>query len=708
MDQKWVGGDKANATAAEAFLLLKTKLSLSDFRKEKHGGKTMTKTINVAQLSINTIRTLTLDAVEKAQHGHPGMPMGAAPMAYSLWKHFLNVNPENPNWFNRDRFVLSAGHGSTLIYSLLHLTGFDVTIEDLKNFRRLGSKTPGHPEYGVTPGIEATTGPLGQGIPASVGLAMAERHLAASYNREGFPVVDHYTYTICGDGDLMEGVSYEAASLAGHLKLGRLIVLYDSNDICLDGGLELAFSENIQQRFESMNWQYMKVEDGNDVDAIAKAIEEAKADETRPTIIEIKTVIGYGSSLQGTNNAHSDPMGKEEVAKTKKFYNWNYEEAFYVPEEVYADYATIRERGKQKEQEWNQLFSQYEAHYPELAQELKRIMEGQLPENWDEHLSSYEEGSSLATRVAGSEVLNAFVKRIPEFVGGSADLDSSTKTRLKEEIDFGNDRYGGRNIRFGVREFAMGAIANGLALHSLRPFVSTFFVFSDYLRPAIRLAALMGLPVTYVFTHDSVAVGQDGPTHEPVEQLASFRAMPGLTVIRPADANETKAAWKVAVEQTDRPTMLVLGRQNVPTLKDSDTLAEEGVRRGAYVISKAEGAPVGILVAAGSEVSLAINAQKELAKEGIYVNVVSMPSWDLFEKQSQKYKEGVLPSNLQTRLTIEMGSKLGWREYASTNGAVMSIDSFGESGPGEEVIAKFGFTVENVVDNFKQLLANVR
>lgn len=666
----------------------------------------LTTTTDISQLSINAIRTLTLDAVERAQHGHPGMPMGAAPMAYVLWKKFMNINPENPNWFNRDRFVLSAGHGSTLLYSLLHLTGFDVSIEDLKNFRQVGSKTPGHPEYGITPGVEVTTGPLGQGIASSVGLAIAERYLAETYNREGYPIVDHYTYTICGDGDLMEGVSYEACSLAGHLKLGRLIVLYDSNNISLDGGLDLAFSENIQQRFESMNWQYLKVEDGNDIDAIAKAIEEAKADETRPTLIEIKTIIGYGSSLQGTNDAHSDPMGKEEVARTKQFYNWNYEEEFYVPEEVYADYATIKERGKEKEQEWNELFKQYEEAHPELAKELTRIIEGKLPENWDAELPTYEEGSSLATRVASSEVLNVLAKHLPEFVGGSADLDSSTKTRLKDYVDFGNDSYAGRNIRFGVREFAMGTIANGLALHSLRPFVSTFFVFSDYLRPAIRLAALMEIPVTYVFTHDSIAVGQDGPTHEPVEQLASYRAMPNLTVIRPADANETKAAWKVAVEQTDRPTMLVLGRQNLPTLKDTDKLAEEGVRKGAYVISKSEGEAVGLLIATGSEVSLAINAQKELAKEGIHVNVVSMPSWDLFEKQSEEYKESVLPSALQTRLTIEMGSKLGWREYAGANGAVMSIDTFGESGPGEELIEKYGFTTENVVMKFKELLSN--
>ncbi|AXI10525.1 transketolase [Oceanobacillus zhaokaii] len=664
-----------------------------------------TSTSSISELSINTIRTLTIDSVEKAQHGHPGMPMGAAPMAYSLWKNVMNINPENPKWFNRDRFVLAAGHGSNLLYNLLHLSGFDVTIDDLKNTRQWGSKTPGHPEYGITPGVEATTGPLGQGIPVSVGLALAERHLAETYNRSEFPIVDHYTYTICGDGDLMEGVSYEAASLAGHLKLGRLIVLYDSNNISLDGGLDLSFSEDIKKRFESYNWQYLHVEDGNNIEAITKAIEAAKADENRPTLIEVKTIIGYGSpSLQGTNDAHSDPLGKEEIGRTKKFYNWNYEEDFHVPAEVYEDFSSIKENGKIKESEWKSLLDRYQANYPELATEFKRIIAGDLPQNWDANLPSYNENNTLATRVAASETLNALAKNISELVGGSADLDSSTRTRLKAYEDMNSLDYAGRNIRFGVREFAMGAIANGLALHNLRPFVSTFFVFSDYLRPAIRLASLMELPVTYVFTHDTIAVGQDGPTHQPIEQLASFRAMPGLSVIRPADANETKEAWKIAVKQKENPTMLVLGRQGLPTLKDSETLAATGVQKGAYVISKAKEEAVGILIAAGSEVSLAIQAQEQLVSEGIFVDVVSMPSWDLFEKQSEAYKESVLPRSLQKRLTIEMGSKLGWREYAGNNGAVMSIDMFGASAPGNRVIEEYGFTIENVVKNFKSLL----
>lgn len=659
----------------------------------------------VSELSINTIRTLTIDSVEKAQHGHAGMPMGAAPMAYSLWKKIMNINPSNPSWFNRDRFVLSAGHGSNLLYNLLHLSGFDVTIEDLKNTRQWGSKTPGHPEYGVTPGVEATTGPLGQGIPVSVGMALAERHLAKTYNKSDFPIVDHYTYTICGDGDLMEGVSYEAASLAGHLKLGRLIVMYDSNDISLDGGLDLSFSDDIKKRFESYNWQYLSVEDGNDIEAITKAIEEGKTDTERPSLIEIKTVIGYGSpTLQGTHDAHSDPLGLEEIKRTKKFYNWDYEEEFHVPEEVYKDFSSIKENGIAKEEAWNHLFDVYQDEYPELAGELKRIIDGRLLAGWDGDLPVYTEADTLATRVAASETLNTLARSITELVGGSADLDSSTKTRLKEYVDLNSNDYSGRNIRFGVREFAMGAIANGLALHHMRPFISTFFVFSDYLRPAIRLASLMKLPVTYVLTHDTIAVGQDGPTHQPIEQLAAFRAMPGLSVIRPADANETRESWKIAVEQKGNPTMLVLGRQGLPTLSGTCNLAVEGVRKGAYIVSEAAGEATGILIAAGSEVSLSIKAQSRLAEEGIFVNVVSMPSWDLFDKQSEGYHESVLPSKLQKRLTVEMGSKLGWREYAGSEGAVMSIDKFGASAPGNEVIEKYGFTVENVVKKFKELL----
>ncbi|API93610.1 MULTISPECIES: transketolase [unclassified Virgibacillus] len=660
---------------------------------------------HVANLSINTIRTLTIDSVERAQHGHPGMPMGAAPMAYSLWKHVMNMNPKNPDWFNRDRFVLSAGHGSMLQYCLLHLAGYDLPLEELKNFRQLGSKTAGHPEFGVTPGVEVTTGPLGQGIPACVGLALAERHLAATYNREGYPIVDHYTYTICGDGDLMEGISYEAASLAGHLKLGRLIVLYDSNDISLDGELALSFSEDIKQRFESCHWQYLYVEDGNDVEGIKQAILEAKAEKDRPTIIEIKTKIGYGApTIEGKSDAHSDPIGIEEIKRAKAFYKWNYEEDFYVPEGVYEDFRSIQENGSKKEEQWNELFRQYEQAHPELAVELKRVIAGELPENWDEDLPVYKEGNTLATRASASEVQQALANHFPELVGGSADLNASTKTRLQAFADLTEQDYAGRNISFGVREFAMGAIANGMARHYLKPFVSTFFVFSDYLRPAIRLSALMGLPVTYVFTHDSVAVGQDGPTHQPVEHLASFRAMPNITVVRPADANETKEAWKIAVAQKDRPTILVLGRQNVPTLKATEEKGQIGVAKGAYVISEAKEAPQGILIAAGSEVHLALKAQDALAAEGIFVNVVSMPSWDLFDKQTEEYKESVLPSSLQARLSIEMGSKVGWKEYTGCKGAVMSIDSFGVSGPGEQVIEQFGFTVENVVKNFKGLL----
>lgn len=661
-------------------------------------------TQTITDLSINTIRTLTIDSVEKAQHGHAGMPMGAAPMAYALWKNFLNVNPLNPNWFNRDRFVLAAGHGSNLLYNLLHLTGFDVSIEDIKTSRQWGSKTPGHPEYGHTPGVEATTGPLGQGIPVTVGMAIAERYLAETYNREGFPVVDHYTYTICGDGDLMEGVSYEAASLAGHLGLGRLIVLYDSNDISLDGDLSISFSEDIKKRFEAMKWQYLRVEDGNDVSQVVNAIKEAQLEENRPTLIEVKTTIGFGSpTLQGTHKAHSNPLGREEIKRTKEYLGWKYEEEFYVPAEVYENFRSVRENGIRKEAEWDQLFTRYEVAYPEEANELKRIMNGDLPENWDANLPKFTEGESLATRASASKVLNALADVFPELVGGAADLNSSTQAKLNNYGDFNINNYGGRNVWFGVREFAMGAIANGMALHYLKPFVSTFFVFSDYLRPAIRLAALMKLPVTYVFTHDSVAVGADGPTHQPVEHLASFRAMPGLSVIRPADANEAREAWKIAISQKDTPTMLVLGRQNKPTLIETSKLAANGVAKGAYVISPAHGEATGILIAAGSEVSLAIHAQKELANESIYVNVVSMPSWDLFEEQTSEYKETVLPSHLTKRLSIEMGSKLGWREYVGSKGAVMSIDTFGTSAPGDEVIEKYGFTVENVVKQFKKL-----
>lgn len=662
----------------------------------------------IEDLSIATIRTLSIDAIEKANSGHPGMPMGAAPMTYTLWTQFMNHNPKNPNWFNRDRFVLSAGHGSALLYSLLHLAGYGVSMEDLKNFRQWGSKTPGHPEFGHTSGVEATTGPLGQGIAMAVGMAMAERHLAATYNKEELEIVNHFTYSVCGDGDLMEGVSAEAASLAAHLKLGRLVVLYDSNDISLDGELNLSFSENVEDRFKAYGWQVIRVEDGNNLEEIAKALEEAKADLDRPTLIEVKTIIGYGSpNMAGKSDVHGAPLGADELKLTKEAYKWTFEEDFHVPQEVYEHFrSVIVEAGEKKEQEWNQLFAQYKEKYPELAQQFELAAAGKLPEGWEQQLPSYEVGSSLASRASSGEALNAVAKAVPFFFGGSADLAGSNKTTIKGAGDFQAAHYNGRNIWFGVREFAMGAALNGMALHGgLKVFGGTFFVFSDYLRPAIRLAALMKLPVTYVFTHDSIAVGEDGPTHEPVEQLPSLRVMPDLSVIRPADGNETAAAWRLAVESTDKPTVLVLTRQNLPTLEGTKENAYEGVSKGAYVVSPAgKDQADALLLATGSEVSLAVEAQKVLASEGIHATVVSMPSWDRFEAQSAEYKESVIPKSVKKRVAIEMASTLGWERYTGDEGTVIGIDRFGASAPGELVMKEYGFTVENVVANVKKLL----
>ncbi|MGG3842005.1 transketolase [Anoxybacillus kestanbolensis] len=664
-------------------------------------------THSIEQLSIAAIRTLSIDAIEKANSGHPGMPMGAAPMAYTLWTKFMNHNPRNPKWFNRDRFVLSAGHGSMLLYSLLHLSGYDVTMEDIKQFRQWGSKTPGHPEYGHTPGVEATTGPLGQGIAMAVGMAMAERHLAATYNKDNFEIINHFTYAICGDGDLMEGVSAEAASLAGHLKLGRLIVLYDSNDISLDGELNLSFSESVEQRFKAYGWQYIRVEDGNNIEEIAQAIAEAQKDLERPTLIEVKTIIGYGSpNKAGTADVHGAPLGRDEIKLTKEAYKWTFEEDFYVPNEVYAHFEkVVKEAGEKKEAEWNALFAEYEKAYPDLAKQLRMAIDGKLPEGWEKALPVYAEGKSLATRASSGEVLNAIAKVVPQFLGGSADLAGSNKTLIKGAGNFLPESYDGRNIWFGVREFAMGAALNGMALHGgVKVYGGTFFVFSDYLRPAIRLAALMGLPVTYVFTHDSIAVGEDGPTHEPIEQLASLRAMPNVCVIRPADANETAAAWRLAVESTNRPTALVLTRQNLPTLATTAERAYEGVKKGAYVVSEAQGEVQALLLASGSEVSLAVEAQKALASEGIHVSVVSMPSWDRFEAQPAEYKESVIPKHVKKRLAIEMGSSLGWERYTGDEGDILAIDRFGASAPGEKIMQEYGFTVENVVARVKALL----
>jgi transketolase len=663
---------------------------------------------SIEQLSINTIRTLSIDAIEKANSGHPGMPMGAAPMAYTLWTKFMNHNPKNPSWFNRDRFVLSAGHGSMLLYSLLHLSGYDVTMDDIKQFRQWGSKTPGHPEYGHTPGVEATTGPLGQGIAMAVGMAMAERHLAATYNRDNYNIIDHFTYVICGDGDLMEGISSEAASLAGHLKLGKLIVLYDSNDISLDGELNLSFSEDIKGRFTSYGWQYIRVNDGNNIEEISKAIEEAQADLTRPTLIEVKTTIGFGSpNKAGTSDVHGAPLGEEEVKLTKEALEWRYEEDFYVPHEVYEHFQkAVIEKGKKKEEEWNHLFEDYKKAFPELGRQLEDAIAGKLPEGWEQHLPVYEAGKSVATRSSSGEVLNAIAKQVPQFLGGSADLAGSNKTLIKGASNFTHEDYAGRNLWFGVREFAMGAALNGMALHGgLKVYGGTFFVFSDYLRPAIRLAALMGLPVTYVFTHDSIAVGEDGPTHEPIEQLASLRAMPNLSVIRPADGNETAAAWRLALESLSTPTALVLTRQNLPTLEGTAELAYEGVKKGAYIISKAKKeTPDALLLASGSEVQLAVKAQKELSKEGIEVSVISMPSWDRFEAQPDSYKDSVIPKNVKKRLAIEMAASLGWERYTGDEGEILAIDRFGASAPGEKIIEEYGFTVENVVARVKSML----
>jgi len=664
---------------------------------------------NTDQLSINAIRTLSIDAIEKAKSGHPGMPMGAAAMAYTLWTRYMNHNPKNPEWFNRDRFVLSAGHGSMLLYSLLHLSGYDLTMEDIKNFRQWGSRTPGHPEYGHTPGVEATTGPLGQGIAMAVGMAMAERHLASVYNKDHFNIIDHYTYSICGDGDLMEGVSAEAASLAAHLKLGRLIVLYDSNDISLDGDLDKAFTESVEMRFKAYGWQYIRVEDGNNLEEIAKALELAKQDLDHPTLIEVKTVIGYGSpNKSGKSAVHGAPLGEDELKLTKEAYKWTFDEDFHVPNEVYNRFRElVQDQGEKKEQEWNELYKEYEKQYPELAKQLSLAIRGELPEGWDQELPVYEVGKSLASRASSGETLNALTNRVPSIIGGSADLASSNNTMIKGSGDFMPGSYEGRNVWFGVREFAMGAAMNGMALHGgLKVFGGTFFVFSDYLRPAIRLAALMNLPVTYVFTHDSIAVGEDGPTHEPIEQLPSLRAMPNLSIIRPADGNETVAAWKVAITSKDRPTALVLTRQGLPTIEGTKELAEDGVKRGAYVISKSQkDTPDAILLASGSEVHLAVQAQKTLREKGIDVSVVSMPSWDRFEQQDQLYKDSVLPPNVRKRLGIEMASSFGWERYVGLDGDILAIDRFGASAPGGKVIEEYGFTVQNVVEKVKQMLS---
>ncbi len=663
----------------------------------------------IEQLAINTIRTLSIDAVEKANSGHPGLPMGAAPMALKLWTKHLRHNPKNPAWFNRDRFILSAGHGSMLLYSLLHLSGYDLSLADLKSFRQWNSKTPGHPEYGHTPGVEATTGPLGQGFAMAVGMAIAERHLAAQYNKDRFLMINHFTYCLCSDGDLMEGVAAEAASLAGHLKLNRLIVLYDSNDISLDGKLEMSFSEDVKKRFLAYGWQFLRIENGNDLDLIDNALAIARDNTSQPTLIEIKTTIGYGApNKAGSSAAHGAPLGKEEAKAAKKFYQWPYTDDFHVPDIVY-DYfdKAVVHKGEQLESQWNDLFINYQREYPELSQSLDTAISGKTPLGWDVQLPVYLPGVPIASRSASGEVMNILSKNIPAFFGGSADLASSNKTLIKNAGDFSATNYGGKNIWFGVREFAMGAALNGLCLHGgLKVYGATFFIFSDYLRPAMRLAALMKLPVTYVFTHDSIAVGEDGPTHEPIEQLAALRAMPNFNVIRPADGNETVTAWKIALESTRMPTALILSRQDLVTLAGTKETAEDGVRRGAYIISCAKSDhPQVLLMASGSEVTLAIDAQRVLAQDNIDATVISFPSWNLFEAQEISYQEMILPPQVTVRIAIEMGSPQGWERYVGPNGRILAIDSFGSSAPAKVLLKEYGFTVENIVSKVKKLLA---
>lgn len=665
-------------------------------------------TLQADQLAINTIRTLSIDAIEKANSGHPGLPMGAAPMAYTLWTKQMQHNPKNPKWFNRDRFVLSAGHGSMLLYSLLHLGGYDLPMDEIKNFRQWNSLTPGHPEFGHTAGVEATTGPLGQGIAMAVGMAMAEAHLAGVYNKPEHSIVDHYTFALCGDGDLMEGVSAEAASLAGHLQLDKLIVLYDSNDISLDGDLNKSFSDNTAERFKAYGWNYILVDDGNDIEAINSAIEKAKTHKGQPTLIEIKTIIGFGSpNKSGKSSSHGAPLGVDEVLLTKQAYQWENED-FFVPEEVYETFKEAAKiQGEEAESVWNEQFQAYKQAYPELSTQLEKAINRELPEDFDAEIKAFEPGKSVATRSSSGDVINALAKKLPSFFGGSADLAGSNKTTIKDAGDFSATERAGRNIWFGVREFAMGAALNGMALHGgLHVFGGTFFVFSDYVRPAVRLSALMGLPVTYVFTHDSIAVGEDGPTHEPIEHLAALRAMPNLSVIRPADANESAAAWKLAVSSKNKPTALVLSRQNLPVLDVDANAIYTGVEKGAYVVEKADKEVAdALLLATGSEVQLAVAAKKALASEGIDVTVVSMPDLGRFDEQDAAYKESVLPKNVTKRLAIEMASSFGWHKYVGFEGDVLAIDRFGASAPGETVIEEYGFTVNNVVEKVKALMA---
>lgn len=657
------------------------------------------------ELSVNTIRFLAADAVQKANSGHPGLPLGAAPMAYVLWSRFLSFNPKDPAWINRDRFILSAGHGSALLYSLLHLSDYDLPMEELKRFRQLGSKTPGHPESMLTPGIEVTTGPLGQGFGNGVGAAIAEEFVAAKFNKPDHKLTDHYTYAIVSDGDLMEGVASEAASLAGHLKLGKLIYLYDDNEISLDGPTSLAFTEDVIARFNAYGWHTLTVKDGNDLAAIEQAILDARAETERPSLIAVKTIIGYGSPMQGTSKVHGNPLGEENLRKTKEHFGWNPEVSFYVPDEVRQYMLEAGKRGEKQQQVWTELFESYQKKYPDEARLFDMSFKGELPDSWDEGFPVFKTDEPLATRQASGKVLEAIRNAVPWILGGSADLASSNDTPTKGDVSFQPGRYYESNIWFGVREHGMGAILNGMASHyGVRVYGGTFLTFSDYMRGAIRLAALTEAPVTYIFTHDSVALGEDGPTHQPVEQITALRCIPNLTVIRPADANETAEAWRIAVKREKGPVALILSRQKLPVLDQERYAAAANLKKGAYVLSDSAGEPTVLLVATGSEVQLALAAQEQLKKDNIEARVVSMPSWELFEKQEQAYKDTVFPPSLKKRLAIEAGVTLGWYKYVTSEGDVIGLDRYGESGPGEEVLKELGFTVEHVVDRAKALL----
>ncbi|PMB25514.1 transketolase [Fischerella thermalis] len=665
-------------------------------------------TQTLEELCINSIRFLAIDAVEKAKSGHPGLPMGAAPMAFVLWDKFMRFNPKNPKWFNRDRFVLSAGHGCMLQYALLYLTGYDsVTLDDIKQFRQWGSKTPGHPENFETPGVEVTTGPLGQGIANAVGLAMAEAHLAAKFNKPDAKIVDHYTYVILGDGCNMEGVSGEACSLAGHLGLGKLIALYDDNHISIDGSTDISFTEDVGKRFEAYGWHVQAVSDGDtNLEAIHQAIAAAKAVTDKPSLIKVRTTIGYGSpNKANTAGVHGAALGGDEVAATRNNLGWEHE-PFVIPEDALKHFRKAVDRGAEYESQWNKTFADYKAKYPQEAAEFERQISGKLPEGWEKALPTYEVGSkALATRKTSEITLNALAPVLPEMIGGSADLTHSNLTELKGAGDFQKGQYQNRNLRFGVREHGMGSICNGIALHGsgLIPYCATFLVFADYMRAAIRLSALSQAGVIYVMTHDSIGLGEDGPTHQPVETLASLRAIPNLTVIRPADGNETSGAYKVAIENANqhRPTLLALSRQNLPQLEGSSI---EGVTKGAYILSDSEGTPDIILIGTGSEVFLCVDAAAKLRAEGKKVRVVSMPSWELFDAQSESYRESVLPKAVKKRLAVEAASSFGWCRYLGDEGVMISVDRFGVSAPGGVIMEKFGYTVDNVVKKAQELL----